>query len=204
MRERRAGSDQYPGRRRCRRVLRQSRYLRDALRRRVGHRSADARRADPLRGHRHRRSRRLRAHRRSTRGGAAASWPRIGQRAGQPAQRPARPSPDGARRRRPRHLSQEVRRPTGIRYRRARRHRLGLGAPDGRHRRRRGRRRRGDHENRCHQTDFDADPARRHLLDRWRAHRRRIGAATEAGRRRHRGGGVGRGGVAIRRTRRCS
>ena len=38
--------------------------------------------------------------------------------------------PDGRRRRRPRHLPQEVRRPTGIRYRCARRQRLGLGAPD--------------------------------------------------------------------------
>ena len=56
--ERCPGPDQHPGRRRRRRVLRQPGHLGDALRRRTGHRSADARRAGPFRRRRHRRGRR--------------------------------------------------------------------------------------------------------------------------------------------------
>ena len=60
-RERRAGTDPHPGRRRRGRLLRQPGHLGDALRRRAGRRPRDARRADPVRGRGHRRRRRVRA-----------------------------------------------------------------------------------------------------------------------------------------------
>ena len=178
IRERCPGPDQHPGRRRRRRVLRQPRHVGDALRRRAGHRAADARCAGPLRGCGHRRRRRLCPHRRPSGGGAAAPGPRTGQRPGQPAQRAPRESADGGCRRRPRHLSQEVRRPTGIRHRRARRHRLGMGAPQRRQRRRRARHGRGHRGEPFGFADLDADPARGRILVR----RRPARPAAAAGR----------------------
>ena len=69
-----AGSDQYAGRIRGRRVLRQPRHVRDALRRGIGHRSANARRAGAFRRRRHRSSRRLRPHRRPARPPCCCTW----------------------------------------------------------------------------------------------------------------------------------
>ena len=88
--ERRAGDDPHARRRRRDDVLHEPGDERDALRRRPRHGARDARRARPVRGRRHRCRRRLRPHDR--RPGVHAAAPRTGarQRAGQPAQRPAR------------------------------------------------------------------------------------------------------------------
>src|SRR6516225_730193 len=193
--ERRTGFDQHPGRRGSGRVLCQPRHVGDALRGGVGHGSAHARRAGVVRRRCHRRRRRLRAHGGPSGGGAAAFGSRAGQRSGQPAQCAARPGADGRCRRRPRHLSQKVRRPTGIRHRRARLHRLGMGTTDGCcHRRRRGRRR-GDRRESNGLADLDADPARRCVLVRrgaTRLHRARAADVCRPG-----AGARGAGGAAV-------
>ena len=131
-------------------------------------RPGDARRADPLRGCRHRRGRRVRAHGRAPAAVLLHLGPGLGNGLANlhNARRARTPM---VTRRRPRHLPQEVRRPAGVRHRRAGRHRVGLGAP---HRQRpptsapdavgRDRRRRGPAGSR------HADPAGRRLLVRRR------------------------------------
>ena len=90
---------------------------------------------------------------------------------------------------------QKVRRPTGIRYRRACRQRLGLGAPHSCRRRGRDRHGRGDFRLPGRLVHLDADPARRCILVRRCASRH--AKACAAGGCRPAAGARGEGGAAI-------
>ncbi len=115
--ERRPGTHPDLRRQRGRRLLRQPRDLRDALRRRPRRRPRDAGRPRALRGGGHRGGRRLRPDGAAAGGHVAAPRARTRQRHRQPPQRPAGPHPHRERGRRPRHQPHRLRPAAGVGHR---------------------------------------------------------------------------------------
>ena len=169
------------GRRGRRRLLRQPRHLGDALRRRAGPGRGHALRARPVRGHRHRRRRRLLPHEGHAGLDLAASRPRPRQRPRQPAQRQEGQFRHRQHRRPARGLPYRLQRAADLGYRGPGAADVGLGADlagrqVGRRRRRggdcRGQERAG--------ADCDPDPPGRYRLERGRRHRRGSGRRPSA------------------------
>ena len=157
-------------------MLHESRHVGDALRRGARRRSRDARDPRVVRGRRHGRGRRLRAHGRQARGHAPAPRPRARQRTRESAQRAPGAHADRQHRRRPGHVSPGARRAAHVRHRQRGQQRVALGPRVDGPGNGRGRRRRRDQRG-APRRRRDADSPGRRVVARGRGARTRGGRA---------------------------